>query len=558
MLVQLHVRHFAVVDRAEIEFGPGMTVVTGETGAGKSLLVDALMLLTGLRADASVVRAGCERAELSAEFDLAALPAARNWLQEQALDEDGACQLRRVIAASGGSRAWINGRPASIAQLAELGALLVEIHGQHEHQALLSRTAQLALLDAFGAHTDKLGTVAECAQRWRELGRRIDGLGAGHDNAARIEWLEHQTRELDAEALSPEALATLEEDHRRLANAGQLLQGGAGLAELLDGDGEFTLSRLVHRAHGEAVRLSAMDARLEPVAQLLEQAGIEIDEATDALTRHQSALDLDPDRLAEADARLARLHELARKHRVPMAELASHAVTLHEELDNLRGADVEIERLGAERRRAAEDYARAALALGKARTAAAKKLSREVSALMGELGMSGSRFEVVLEPTGSDIPDIQGSERADFLIGTNPGQPPRPLRKVASGGELSRISLAIEVAALGMDAVGTMVFDEVDAGIGGAVAEVVGQKLRHLAGERQVLCVTHLPQVAAQGHAHIKVSKASDGAATHTAVQPLDGLQRRHEIARMLGGVEITPESEAHAEQMLEHSRRDG
>jgi DNA repair protein RecN (Recombination protein N) len=555
MLVQLYVRNFAVVDQAEIEFGAGMTVVTGETGAGKSLLVDALMLLTGMRADAGMVRAGCERAELAAAFDLAALPAARAWLEEQALDDDGACQLRRVVAAEGGSRAWINGRPASLAQLAELGTLLVEIHGQHEHQALLSRSSQLALLDAYGGHADKLAAVADTARAWRETGARIAALSQGADHAERIDWLAHQVDELERETLAPEALATLEEDHRRLANAGQLLQGCAGLAELLDGDGEFTLLRLAHRAQGEATRLAGMDARLAPLAQLLEQAGIELDEAADALSRYQSALELDPERLAEADAKLARLHELSRKHRVPVAELSTHATTLRDELETLRGAGAEIARLEAERTRLAGDYARAAQALGKARGAAAKKLSGEVTALMAELGMAGGRFDAALETTGSDEPDAQGSERAEFLVSANPGQPPRPLRKVASGGELSRISLAIEVAALGMDAVGTMVFDEVDAGIGGAVAEVVGQKLRRLAAERQVLCVTHLPQVAAQGHAHLVVSKSSDDDSTRTAIRALDGKARREEIARMLGGIEITRETQAHAKQMLERAQ---
>ncbi|HET8899560.1 MAG TPA: DNA repair protein RecN, partial [Rhodanobacteraceae bacterium] len=532
MLAELHVRHFAVVDQAEIELGPGMTVVTGETGAGKSLLVDALLLLTGLRADASVVRAGCERAELSAGFDLGALPAAAAWLSEQAMDDAGQCQLRRVIAAEGGSRAWINGRPATLAQLNELGALLVEIHGQHEHQALLSRSAQLALLDAFGNHAGAVSAVAAAAHDWRQIGARIHALSAGADPAARIDWLEHQLAELDAVALDPAAITALEEEHRRLANTGQLLQGGAALAELLDGDSDFTLTRLVHRAHHEAQQLAGFDDRLAPLALLLEQAGIEIDEASDALARHQSALDLDPESLAAADAQLAHLHELSRKHRCPLPELQQQANRLREELEQLRGAGTEIEQLVAARSRRQTEWQAAAQTLASARQQAAQRLSSEVTRLMAELGMAGGRFESQLEPVPHTDPDPNGTERVEFLVSANPGQPARALRKVASGGELSRISLAIEVAALGKDQVGTMVFDEVDAGIGGAVAEVVGQKLRQLAGARQVLCVTHLPQVAAQGHAHIKVSKARAGDSTETAIQTLDGKARREEIAR--------------------------
>ncbi len=554
MLVRLFAKDFAILAAAEVEFGAGLTVVTGETGAGKSLLVDALMLLTGLRADAGMVRAGCPRAELNAEFDIAALPAARDWLSGQAFDDGGACQLRRVIAAEGGSRAWINGRPATLAQLAELGALLVEVHGQNEHHALLSRTVQLAVLDEFGALGSQRAAVAASAHAWSAANARITELSRGADHAARIEFLQHQLAELEADALAPDVLAALEAEHRRLANTGELLRGCSGLADLLDGDSDFALTRLVSRAQGEAARLAGMDPRLASLAQLLEQAGIEAAEAADVATRYPSTLDLDPDRLAEADAKLARLHDLARKHRVPMAELHAHAEALRIELDALRGAGTEIARATAERDRHAAEWNRAAQALGKARAAAAKKLSAAVTALMAELGMGGGRFAVDLAASGRDEPDPQGAERVEFLVSANPGQPPRPLRKVASGGELSRIGLAIEVAALGADPVGTMVFDEVDAGIGGAVAEVVGTKLRTLGVRCQVLCVTHLPQVAAQANAHLRVRKSGGAGETRVEIDTLDGAARLEETARMLGGIEITRESRAHAKRMLEKS----
>ena len=551
MLQSLYVKDFAIVGEAEISFGPGMTVVTGETGAGKSLLVDALLLLAGGRAEASMVRHGCERAELAAAFDLAAHPVLRDWLIAADLDEDGTCQLRRVIRSEGSSRAWINGRPVALTQLKTLAAGLIEIHGQHEHQALLDRAQQLALLDAFGAHAAELGEVARTAKAWRETDARIAELPHSADHAERIEWLSHQVDELDRHALTPEDLEALEQQHRRLANAGQLLQGCAALAERLDDDSDFALLRLIARAQSEIAHLATLDARLAPLGELVDAAHIQLSETSDTLARYQSALDLDPERLAEAETQLGKLHELARKHRVRMPELKAHADSLREELESLRGAGTSIARLRDEQQRLAAAYAIAAKKLGKKRVDTARALGDSVTNLMAELGMRGGRFEAQLEVQTGDEPDPQGAERCEFLVSANPGQPPRALRKVASGGELSRISLAIEVAALGSDTIGTMVFDEVDSGIGGAVAEVVGQKLRALGERCQVLCVTHLAQVAAQGHQHLRVSKSSDDTSTETRIDALEGKARLEEVARMLGGIEITRETLAHARQML-------
>ncbi len=557
MLRMLHVKDFAIVDAVEVTFADGMTVVTGETGAGKSLLVDALLLLAGSRADASLVRHGCERAELAADFDLSARPDLQDWLREEALDEDGACQLRRVIRSEGSSRAWINGRPVSASQLRALASGLIEIHGQHEQQALLERPSQLALLDAFGGHGEVLAKVADLAHAWQAAGRRISALAGGADHAGRIEWLSHQLDELERHALAPDALAELEDRHRRLAHAGELLQGCASLVDRLDGEDEQALLRQLGRARSAITHLASLDDRLAPVGELLEAAAIQLGEARDTLERHASTLDLDPARLAEAEARLASLHDLARKHRVRPVELHEQAGQLRTELDALRGAEGEIERLQAEQARLATDYAGAARALARLRADTAARLGSAVSALMDELGMAGGRFAVELEAQAAGDPDPQGTERCEFLVSANPGQPPRPLRKVASGGELSRISLAIEVAALGSDTAGSMVFDEVDSGIGGAVAEIVGQKLRTLGGRCQVLCVTHLPQVASLAHHHLRVSKGSDGATTRIRIDTLQGAARREEIARMLGGIEITPETLAHAAQMLAAGDRD-
>jgi DNA repair protein RecN (Recombination protein N) len=555
MLTSLYVRHFAVVEEAEVTFGPGLTVVSGETGAGKSLLVDALMLLAGARADSGMVREGCDRAELAAEFDLSALPEARAWLEREELDDEGACQLRRVIRAEGSSRAWINGRPANASQLGELATLLVEIHGQHEHQALLSRNHQLTLLDAFAGHEALAAQVRELAMQWRELGARIRKLSGGENREQRLELLRHETAELEKWALPPAELAELEASHKRLSNAGRLAEGAAGVVELLDGDSEFALRRAIGRAHAELGKLAAIDPRLGAVLELLDDASIQLGEAADGLGRYAQDVDLDPERYTEVDNHLARLHELARRHRLPAAELHERWTTLQAELAELEGAGSALEKLAGERVCLERDYATAAGELGQSRRDAAARLGGEVSALMAELGMAGGRLVVELEPAEGDEPDAQGRERCELLVSANPGQPPRALRKVASGGELARISLAIEVATLGKDSIGTMVFDEVDTGIGGAVAEVVGQKLRALGAERQVLCVTHLPQVAAQGHAHLRVSKHSEGDTTRTQIDKLDGPGRRDELARMLGGVEISRETRAHARQMLERAQ---
>ncbi len=555
MLTSLYVRHFAVVEAAEVIFGPGLTVISGETGAGKSLLVDALMLLSGARADSSMVRAGSDRAELAAEFDLTDLSEAREWLRREELDEDSGCQLRRVLRAEGSSRAWINGRPANARQLGELASLLVGIHGQHEHQALLSRPHQLALLDACAGHDELLAQIRLQAQQWRELNQRMHKLSGGEDRQQRIELLRHELDELEKWALPPAELAELEASHKRLANADRLAEGSAGIVELLDGEGEFALRRAIARAHAELGKLATLDDKLSPWLEMLDNAGIQLGEAADGLGRYAQDMDLDPARYAEADEQLSHIHALSRRHRLPPEELHDKLMALRDELAELEGAGEALEHLAAQRKRLRDEYARTAGLLSQSRAAAAAKLGEEVTVLMGDLGMAGGVFQVELERLATDEPDMQGQERCELLVTANPGQPPRPLRKVASGGELARISLAIEVATLGKDSIGSMIFDEVDSGIGGAVAEVVGQKLRALGTRRQVLCVTHLPQVAAQGHAHLRVSKQSDDDATHTRIEQLDVAGRRDELARMLGGVEITRETRAHAKQMLEQAQ---
>lgn len=551
MLRHLSIKDFAVVRATELEFGPGMTVVSGETGAGKSLMVDALGFLSGLRADSGVVRHGAPRAELSAEFALDALEGARHWLADNELDDEDHCQLRRVIRADGGSRAWINGRPVTLSQLSELAALLVEIHGQHEQQALLTRPSQLALLDAYAGNADERRAVRTAAATWQALVDEAEALSRQGDVSDRIGFLEHQLREMEREDLEPESIAALGASHRRQAHASALLAACEAAGARINGDEGGSALDLLQQVRAELGRVAEHDPRLADVDALIDSATIQLQEALGLLDRVHDDLDADPEQFEENERRLGRLHDLARKHRVAMDDLGTQRERMQAEVEQLRGADVRLQKLAGDIEKAVAAWRGQAGALSASRQRAAAELSSTTTGLIAELGMGGGQFLIQLEPQDAGKPDPQGAERVEFLVAANAGQPPRPLRKVASGGELSRISLAIEVAALDLDAVPTMVFDEVDSGIGGAVADIVGQKLRALGEKRQVLCVTHLPQVASKGHAHYRVSKAPVEGMTQSAVERLDARAREEELARMLGGVEVSKEARAAARKLL-------
>lgn len=554
MLLELHLKNLAVVSEAALNLSEGLTVISGETGAGKSLLIDALLLLTGRRADSGAVRHGADRAEVTGRFQVSESDPAMAWLREQELDEDtGTVSLRRIVRADGGSKAWINGRPAATAQLAELASRLLEIHGQHDQQALLQRSKQLHLLDGFARHPQLTAAVKEAAQAWQRLLDRQAELQNRGDVSDRLAFLQHQATELERESLQPEAIERLQSDHRLLANADSMRELLRRQITTLQGDDEMAGAlNSVRRMLSDLQRKGDSDPELAGVASLLVEAETSLSEAVDRLERQLDRLDPDPETLAELDRQLSRLHELSRKHRCDVLQLQDRLTAITHELETLAQAEQELANLEPQLAIAKTAYASAADTLRQSRIAAATQLGEQVSEMMQHLGMEGGQFACELEWSSPDRPDPSGTERIELLVAANPGQPARPLRKVASGGELSRLSLAIEVVTMGLDPVPTMVFDEVDSGIGGAVAEAVGRRLRLLGKERQVLCVTHLPQVASAGHHHVQVQKFAAQGLTQSAVQLLDVQGREDEIARMLGGAKLTVQAKAAARALLE------
>ena len=551
MLMQLRIRDFTIIKDLELELRTGMTAITGETGAGKSILVDALGLLLGDRADSETIRHGADRADLSALFDLSALPQVRAWLTERDLESGSEeCQLRRVIARGGRSRGYINGVPQPIQALRELGEQLVDIHGQHEHQSLLRRDAQRQLLDGYGGHQQLAAQLVTAHQTWHRLRREWRALRqAASERDARLDLLRYQLRELTALNLAEGEITQLETEQRQLAHASQLLDVSHQVLVGLSADEETAISDQLRRSQREIETLIRLDARLLPVGELLEAAQIQLQEASASLRSYLDSLELDPDRLAQVEQRLTAAHQLARKHRLEPAELPALLQRLTQELETLEHSETRLEQLQQAVQTARSAYQDLADAVSAKRVTAAQAMSERVSATLAGLGMPGGRFVVALERL--EQPSAAGLETVEFQVSANPGQPIRPLAKVASGGELARISLAIQVITARAAHIPSLIFDEVDSGIGGGVAEVVGRQLRALGTSRQVLCVTHLPQVAAQAHWQFKAEKHRDATDTQTQVVPLPTAERITEIARMLGGLEVTASTLAHAQEMV-------
>jgi DNA repair protein RecN (Recombination protein N) len=554
MLRSLSIRDFVIVERLELEFGPGFTVLTGETGAGKSILIDALALVLGQRAEASVVRQSAERAEINADFEVAEDCRLRRWLAEQELTGDeGSCLVRRIIDAGGRSRAFINGSPATLAQLREAGEFLVDIHGQHQHQSLLRPVAQRELLDAFAGLEDAASRTRALFREWQA---RCERRRAFETNSAAIdaerERLEWQSKELEALALTADGWQNLLAEYGRLSHSASLIEGAQyGLEALSEGESS-SLSQL----NAVIARLNALlefDPSLREVLDVLEPAGIQIQEAVYSLRHYQQKLDIDPQRLREAENRVDAVNSACRKYRIEPEDIPSVLERCRARLAELDGGgDPEaLKRLEDEARSA---YMTEAQSLSARRRKAATRLSAEVTAGMQTLAMAGGIFEIVFEPLAD--PAAHGLEHIEFRVAAHKSMPPQALAKVASGGELSRLSLAIQTVTSQVAQVPTLVFDEVDSGIGGRVAEIVGKMLKQLGRKHQVMCITHLPQVAASADQQWQVAKTTTKAKVSSRVVALDSQQRVDEIARMLGGVKITETTRKHAAEMLQGSER--
>ncbi|MEL7024738.1 MAG: DNA repair protein RecN [Pseudomonadota bacterium] len=550
MLCMMHVRNFAIIEEIEVEFAAGMNVLTGETGAGKSILVDALGLLLGERASADVIREGQDRAEIAAIFE--PTTEAKAWLEERAMEAGDECHLRRVISRDGRARGFINGNPATMQSLRELGAMLVNIHGQHEHQALTQSDVQRRLLDARGDYADKLAKTATAWQRWRAArDARLSLESESSDQADRIEFLQFQLAELDSVAAQPGEFEALESERLRLASATDIAERGErALAALSEGEPDNAVA-LLATATREIEALADLGGEISEALVLLNEAQTSLGEAATTLHRFVASTEHDPNRLTEVERRSDSVRALARKHRVAPEQVHAQAEALRAELERMENADSALEQQIEAEQTTRADLDKLLKPLSRARRKAANAFSDQVSDDMHALGMQGGKFVVTIETDEAAEPQIHGQDRVRFDVSANPGQAPQSLAKVASGGELSRISLAIQVAAGQRKGVASMVFDEVDSGVGGGVAEVVGSKMRDLADSCQVLAVTHLPQVAGQAHHHLRVSKMTDGKTTKTKIVPLSSDERVEEIARMLGGVEITGTTRKHAREML-------
>lgn len=553
MLTQLSVKNHALVELLEIDFHTGLTAITGETGAGKSILLSALGLTLGDRADFDQVRAGADRAEIHASFDIRKLSGAQKFLEEQMLDADGECLLRRVINSSGTSKAWINGQPVTLAVLRELAELLISIHSQHEHQCLLKPDYQLDTLDAFG-HLEALVELTSDSYRvWNHKAAELRELKGGLDEQLqRRELLNYQVQELNELDLQEHEFEALEQEQRQLANAEQILKTLFQANNVLSEDDQFNALSAVRQTLQLAQSVEIGNKDFDECLELLDSSLTQLEEARESLRRASDSVELNPERLTEVEDRISAAFELARKHRCEPAELPSLTAELAKELDQLSGLDANLESLEQEVASLEKNYRETAEQLSAGRKKAASKLGDSVKEHFSELSMEGAELRIQLSGI---TPSARGLEKCEFLIRTNPGQEHKALARIASGGELSRISLAIQVVTAQTSETPTLVFDEVDVGIGGATANVVGRKLRELSDNAQVICVTHLAQVASNAHNQLNVVKQAAGDSTQTRIFPLDENSRKTEIARMLSGDTSSEHSLKHAEELLTAAR---
>jgi DNA repair protein RecN (Recombination protein N) len=555
MLLNLNIIDLAVVKSLDLDLEKGMSVLTGETGAGKSILLTALGLALGDRADSGYVRPDCKRAEINLEFDLSDAPQAQQWLEENELDEEQQCLIRRIVNQDGRSKAYINNHPVTLQSLQELSEKLVEIHGQHAHLTLLNTDEQRRLLDSFAKNQTLLDEVNECYRQWHNANKELQKLiKASTDQTQREELLRYQIDELQQLDLSHNSYSDLSEEHSKLANLEQILTTGQSQVDILYENDQLSVNQMLSHSVSELSHIARFAPELNEICNLLSEAQIQTEEAAHQLRRFLESQEAEPLRMELLENQIGIIQSLSRKHHVASDELPEQLIKLEHELDGLTHSSERIEALKISTEKLLSQYYQLAEQLSEQRRHGGEKLQKQISAMIKELGMPQGEFLVNISALDTDVPKLNGKDIVSFLVSANPGLPAKPLAKVASGGELSRISLAIQVTTSNDKTIPTMIFDEVDSGIGGSIAEIVGQKLRSLSHNRQVMCVTHLPQVASQAHHHLYVEKNSQADITSSTVRLLDNEERVEEIARMLGGVNITAKTRAHAKEMLFHS----
>lgn len=555
MLQQLSIQNYATVDSLEIEFKSGMSVITGETGAGKSIILGALGLTLGDRADKGIVRVGAHKTDICAEFETSNIKAAQQWLQENDLESTPnscACLLRRVVNSDGRSKGYINGSPVTMASLKSLGEMLLDIHSQHEHQSLLHRSTHQRLLDDFCVETKVLGEMQNTWKQWQKNSLLMQQLShRSQEDSAQTQLLSYQLNELDEIGIGSDEIAKLETEFQSLNHADETVASVQSALTLCTADEEQNAKSLLHQALTSLQELPEKNSRITNIIGLLETANIQLDEAVSDLRAFADEFEANPERLEQVNTRLGLLHAIARKHKVKPAELNKVIENLRQQLSLIQNSDAELEKLEATDTLLRVQFQKLAIEVSKQREEGSSKLAKQVNEQLKQLGMPHASLEVSLLDNDKDRPQLGGLETIEFLVSTNPGQPAKPLIKIASGGELSRISLAIQVITAQTSHVPSLVFDEVDVGIGGGVAKVVGQLLRQLSERTQILCVTHQAAVAGQGHNHFFVSKYTDDGSTLTQIAELLATEKVREVARMLGGEELSDESLAHAEQMV-------
>ncbi len=552
MLCQLSINNFAIVRFLELDFKSGMTSITGETGAGKSIAIDALGLCLGNRADANTVRPGASKAEVSARFALNDIPLAKRWLEDNDLELDDECILRRTIGSDGRSRAYINGNPVPLNQMRALGQLLIGIHGQHAHHAMLKSEHQLTLLDSYANHKMLLEACSASYQRFKLIQKELSQLQRSqHERIARKQLLQYQVEELDEFALGEEEFDEIEAEHRKLANGTALIQACQRTLYLLQDNEEGAIESLLNMSLDQAQELEGYDPELKGVGNMLNDALIQVQESSSELQRYLDKLELDPDHFAALEQRLSKIMMLARKHHVNAKDLYQHHQALSQELSELDSDEEKLDEIAQQLESCRESFIAHAQKLSQSRQRYAKELDKQVTRSIHELSMPKGKFIIDVQ-FNPEMMSPNGCDTVEFQVTTNPGQPLQPIAKVASGGELSRIGLGIQVITAKKVATPTLIFDEVDVGISGPTAAVVGKMLRALGESTQVLCVTHLPQVAGNGHQHMFVNKQSKAGQTETSMVPLDKGQRIEELARLLGGDVITNNTLANARELLQ------